>query len=154
MTSRLIPLFLTCIPLSTLALPGVLIPQNLKQLDRSTISSAQPETKPWHDTNEAGIPYETKLTIDPTCRKSDSTTPPNHCRFVHSQVHLPGDNTPYDEWYISHDTPGPVWYVHCEVFSHQHLITEDPDHNSGTCHGYINGDGQDVVMIVKWKQQW
>lgn len=114
-----------------------------------------PPAKPqWHKEDETGQAYQEFWTMDPNCKgHPERITAKHRCQFAQTQIHEPGDNTPYDTWNLYMDAPGPVYEVGCEPTG-QHEIKARwvPQGNTGLCTGEINGGDADIRMYIKWQQ--
>jgi hypothetical protein len=111
----------------------------------------------WHTEDEKGIPYSLTWSVDPACRQAQKIDAQHGCHFVHTQQSFAGDNTPYDQWNLSLEAPGPVYDVTCQPTGSNEFNEikgnpkGHPDGNVGRCSGWINGGDAEIRMTVLYK---
>lgn len=111
----------------------------------------------WHTDDEKGIPYSLTWSIDPACQQTQKIDAAHGCHFVRTQQSFAGDNTPYDQWNLSLEAPGPVYDVTCaptgsNEFNEVKGNTKgQPSGNFGRCSGWINGGDAEIRMTVLYK---
>lgn len=116
-----------------------------------------PDFQIWHTENEKGIPYSLTWSIDPACRQTQKIDATHGCHFIRTQQSFAGDNTPYDQWNLSLEAPGPVYDVTCEPTGSNEFneikgnAKGHPDGNVGRCSGWINGGDAEIRMTVLYK---
>jgi hypothetical protein len=119
-----------------------------------------PKKQEWHTEDESGSQYKVVWRIDPACHETDRQDAKHICQFAHTQTSFAGDNTPYDQWNISLEAPGPVYDVECEPlgsneFNEVKGVTKgENDGNFARCRGWINGGDGEIKMTVLYKQKW
>src|ERR1035438_9453935 len=129
------------------------------QPDQVAVSATPTKTplSTWHTEDEKGIAYSLSWLIDPACRDVGSQDDKHRCHFVRTQTSFAGDNTPYDQWNLSLEAPGPVYDVTCvptgsNEFNEVKGNTKGvPDGNLGRCSGWINGGDAPIRMTVLYK---
>jgi hypothetical protein len=99
----------------------------------------------------------------PNCK--DATPAQRWCEFKRTQLHVGGDNTPYDQWNLIVEAPGPVTDVSCKITGPNQIEygaafngpKRNPfpgDHygNIGICRCWINGGEAPVVVTVTYQK--
>lgn len=106
--------------------------------------------------------------VGPNC-KGVQNTAQHMCEFVHTQVIIANDGTPYDQWDLIFVEPGVVTDVTCRTEGpniFRNLGAAPPplggnkanpwtgSHygNVGICRGWINGGNGPVTMTVTYQQ--
>jgi hypothetical protein len=110
----------------------------------------------WHDADPSGKAYFDAFNMDPNCTgHPERITATHRCQFDHTQISLPGDNTPYDTWHLYIDAPGPITDIVCEpTGSHEINARGIKEGNTAECTGLINGGDGEIRFNAKHQQQW
>jgi len=103
------------------------------------------------------------ITWNPRPNCKDSAPAQRWCEFKRTQLHVGEDHTPYDQWNLIVEAPGPVKSVTCQItgtnqFEYMAAFggpKRNPfpgDHygNVAICRGWINGGEAPVIVTVTY----
>ena len=103
-------------------------------------------------------------TVKPNCN-GFTPTAGHWCEFKRTQLRVGGDNTPYDQWNLIVEAPGPVTDVSCKqtgpnqfeymaAFGGPKRNPWPGDHygNVAICRGWINGGEAPVIVTVTYQK--
>jgi hypothetical protein len=119
-------------------------------------SDLVPPKPKWHNEDPSGNAYFDSFNMDPNCSgHPERMTAKHRCGFDRTQIHEPGDGTPYDTWHLYIDAPGPISDIVCEHTGSNEIKERGiKEGNTAECTGEINGGDAEIRFNVKYQQLW